>query len=215
MKYREIDFDKYKLTASQLNVVKCDKYPIYVKAGAGTGKTETLIKKIIYILENSETSLNDISVISFTNKAIDEMKNRLQESLYRKSLEFKKCGNIELSNKFKSQSHLVNMSRISTIHSFCEEILRKYGLEINCSPNYIISAYSNEAKYIIQETLRSAFKDKKINELPEDVMSSLIFELYKDNCNKGIYYINNCYENISTPLGILRKKFIDIYNDII
>ena len=72
------------LTNKQAQIVDSNEYPIYLRAGAGTGKTEVLVQKILHILKNEpNVSLMNFAIITFTNKATEEMQNRISSSLFR------------------------------------------------------------------------------------------------------------------------------------
>ena len=97
-------------------VVKLDRYqkdaveyigkPLLINAGPGAGKTRVIIERVNYLIEKGADP-SSILVITFTNKAADELKER-----------FKKDTNLELS--------VINQMRISTIHSFCRSLLSDF-----------------------------------------------------------------------------------------
>ncbi len=216
MKFSNLEFDKVLLTDNQLKAIHSNIYPQYIKASAGTGKTETLIQKILYVLEtDAKSSLNNMIIISFTNKATDEIKSRISYELYRRSLIAYKSFKTELAEKLKRESYLVNISNISTIHRFCEKLLREYGLKVGFAPNYKISSYYREIDEIIENILHPIFKNNEINELPEATMKSLIFELYESNSNCGIQTIKDLSDEIPISLRNLKEKFIQAYNQFI
>lgn len=79
--------------------------PVMVFAGAGTGKTKTLIARIIYMINEAGINPRNILAITFTKKATAEMRERLNASL---------------------DSGEANLVHISTIHSLCNRILRRH-----------------------------------------------------------------------------------------
>ncbi len=104
---------------------------ILVEAGAGTGKTFTVIAKILYLLGvpvNGETiargaapfQLSEIAAITFTNQAAAELKERLRAQL-------RAAGRRDLTYE-------VDLARVGTIHSFCGEILRDFALRTQRPP---------------------------------------------------------------------------------
>lgn len=164
---------------------------------------------------NKDISFNNIVIISFTNKATDEMKQRISRGLYKRSLIHYKNGDIELSKRLEQESYLVNITNISTIHSFCESLIRTYGLNINCTPNYKISSYSEKIISLISSKLVRVFSKNKIHELPNSMLRELMIEVYKCNNNRGIYEINDSYQKFITSLGTMKSKFISLYNEIV
>ncbi|MDQ6737786.1 MAG: UvrD-helicase domain-containing protein, partial [Gemmatimonadota bacterium] len=99
-----------------------------INAGAGTGKTFTVIAKILYLLgvETRGTTipepmgLRDIAAITYTNKAASELKEKLRSSL-------RAAGR-------RSEAYQVDVARVGTIHSFCGDILRDFALRSGRSP---------------------------------------------------------------------------------
>ncbi len=97
-----IDFNK-KLNKEQNDAVNYVRGPLAVVAGAGSGKTKMIIHKIAYLIEVRRINPERILAVAFTNKAANEMKERLIKLIGEKAF---------------------NM-QISTYHSFCSKILRK------------------------------------------------------------------------------------------
>lgn len=94
-----------------------------IVAGAGTGKTKIISKRFVKLVndlidENIENPATRLLVITFTDKAANEMKGRIVQEL--------KGNNIDC---------LGQDLWISTFHSFCSRILRKHSIEVNLSPS--------------------------------------------------------------------------------
>ena len=100
------------LTPKQQSIVDNMTYPNFVKAGAGTGKTEVVVQKILKLLETNNATLDQFAIITFTNKATNEMKERLIDRLYLSFL--KKPGD----QKLRRQIEISNILDISTIFIF-------------------------------------------------------------------------------------------------
>ena len=69
------------LNDKQLEAVKCIGSPILIFAGAGSGKTRVLTYKIAYLIKEVGLAPDNILAVTFTNKAAQEMKSRVQELL--------------------------------------------------------------------------------------------------------------------------------------
>lgn len=67
------------LTEEQKEIVESIGTPILILAGPGTGKTEVLAHRILYLLKNNLATKNEIIGITFTTKAAKQMQNRLKE----------------------------------------------------------------------------------------------------------------------------------------
>jgi len=100
------------LNKEQLEAVKHDKGPLLIVAGAGTGKTTVLTKRIAYLISKG-LDPNNILALTFTEKAASEMEDRVSNLLDFGYYDF----------------------WISTFHSFCDRVLKNYGLEIGL-PSY-------------------------------------------------------------------------------
>ena len=100
--------------------------PLLIIAGAGSGKTRVLTYRYAHLVKNYSISFEKILAITFTNKAANEMKERISKLL-----------NLEVSPKW-----------ISTFHSSCVKILRIHGHLIGFKNNFTIYGQSDSAKLI-------------------------------------------------------------------
>ena len=97
-----------------------------VLAGPGTGKTKTLIEKILYLIERRKVKPSQITAVTFTNKAAQEMRERLEK---------------ELGNK-----RALKQLQIGTFHSICLDVLRAGGEHFSLADEI-------QAKELAQETI--------------------------------------------------------------
>ena len=104
------------LNKEQQEAVLHKKGPLLIVAGAGTGKTTVITKKIGYLIESGLAKPEEILAVTFTEKAAGEMEERVDGLL--------PYGYVDLW--------------VSTFHSFCERILKEYGLDIGISPNFTL-----------------------------------------------------------------------------
>src|SRR5690606_23426480 len=95
---------------------------IVVAAAAGSGKTAVLVERILQKLLHSENpvDIDSLLVVTFTNAAAQEMRNRIGEALER-ALEENPT-----SLHLKKPLALLQHASISTLHSFCMDLVRKY-----------------------------------------------------------------------------------------
>lgn len=113
-----------------------------VVAGAGTGKTKIISKRYIKLVNDLiadgsvEKPLERLLVITFTQKAAAEMKERILKELK--------------ENKISSFGQ---ENKISTIHAFCSEMLKRHAIEANLSPNFKL-AEDSELEEIYQTIIR-------------------------------------------------------------
>ena len=134
-----------KWTKEQMQAIKEKDSNILVAAAAGSGKTAVLVERIINKIINENIDIDRLLVVTFTNAAAAEMRERVLEAIYKKIDE--EPDNINLQR----QVTLLNKASICTIDSFCLDVVRNnfYQLE-NISPNFRI-ADTTEIELLKQE----------------------------------------------------------------
>jgi len=125
-------------------------------AGAGCGKTRTLVERYINILREGRADVSRIVAITFTEKAANELKERIHGRL--RSLHGAACGRQE-RKRWKRHLAAVESARISTIHGFCTEILREFPIQAGVDPGFSVIEESEAgelAAEAVDEFLRDA-----------------------------------------------------------
>ena len=106
---------------------------VLVAAGAGTGKTSTLVRRCLRVLleDDPPSSLENILMVTFTEAAAAEMRARIRQALQQR-LEATPLGT-EPAGVLEEQLALLGTAQISTLHGFCLELVRQHfhGLEID------------------------------------------------------------------------------------
>ncbi|MBT5492711.1 ATP-dependent helicase, partial [bacterium] len=123
------------LNKNQKEAVLSEDKRLLVLAGAGSGKTKTLIQKIIYLISEKDIDPSNILAITFTKNATNEMIDRLilysdSEGSYKKVLFNKKLSKEvkdDVRRKYISKYPWLNNITVKTFHSLCYMILRQYG----------------------------------------------------------------------------------------
>ncbi len=165
------------LNENQKEAVLTTEGPIMVMAGAGSGKTGVLTRKIAYLIEEKNVSPYKILSLTFTNKAAREMKERVK--------------------KFTGLD--TNSMWISTFHSFCARFLR---IEIECLEHYtsrfqIIDEEDSEK--IIRESLKAlnydpkVYKPKQLKSLISDEKNGEIIKLHDLQLQKVFHEVSDYY----------------------
>jgi len=139
----------YQLDDSQWNAVRAFDRHVLVSAGAGTGKTSTVVGRILYLLgvelrgERIATplTLDDISAITFTNAAAADLKKKIRAAL-------REAGRRDVAA-------MVDTARIGTIHGFCGDLLREFALRANRSPGTTV-LLEGESEVLVGEAVRDA-----------------------------------------------------------
>ena len=130
-----IKTDLSDLNEEQRQAVTSEARQILVLAGAGSGKTKTLLQKIIYLIEEKGVSPSSILAITFTKNAANEMIDRLiisadSSGTYEKALFDKKVSaqaKEVLRQEYRSKFKWISGLTIRTFHSFCYSVLRNHG----------------------------------------------------------------------------------------
>ncbi len=126
---------------------------ILVAAAAGSGKTAVLVERIISKIINEKIDIDKILVVTFTNLAAGQMRERILDRIYKKIEE-------EPDNEhLQRQIALLPKANICTIDSFCLDIVKNNFFVLDISPNFRI-ADEVELKILKQETLEEMFENK-------------------------------------------------------
>ncbi len=142
-----------KWTNEQLQAIRETGSNILVAAAAGSGKTAVLVERIIHKIIDEKIDINKILVVTFTNAAASEMRERILEAIYKKLEEDPQ--NVHLQR----QITLLSKASICTIHSFCLDVIRNNFYEIDMPSNFRI-ADTAEVALLKQDTLDDLFEQK-------------------------------------------------------
>lgn len=145
-----------KWTEEQLQAINEKGNNILVAAAAGSGKTAVLVERIINKVINENIDIDKILVVTFTSAAASEIRERILDAIYKKLEE-----NPENTN-LQRQINLINKANISTIHSFCLDIIRNNFYELNISNNFRV-ADATEIELMKYEVLEDLFEEKYLN----------------------------------------------------
>lgn len=185
------------LTKSQKQVVD-SKTDALVSASAGSGKTSTIIEKIVDELKTN--SIKDMLVITFTDLASLEMKTRLKEKL-------KELNMLEEYEK-------VNNADISTLHAFCSKLLRKYYYLLEIKPDFSVLE-EGSASYLKTSALEKTIKFYAKN-MDEDFQTlSTIFGGGRDfeKLKKEVFSFNEFLKNIKDKKEYLENICYYFYDE--
>jgi uvrD/REP helicase len=148
-------------TPGQEKTIKTLDKPLFVAAGAGSGKTFTLTQRIVWALKEGSgtdgkpylSSLDQALIITFTNAAATEIKERVREALEKEGLH--------------SAALQVDDAWISTIHGMCSRILKIHVLDLGLDPEFEIIDDMTRNQLVnisIEEVLRELSQDESYAE---------------------------------------------------
>ena len=174
---------------------------ILVAAAAGSGKTAVLVERIINKIIKEEIDIDKLLVVTFTNAAASEMRERILNAIYKKIEE--EPNNVRL----QKQITLLNKSNICTIHSFCLDVIRNNFYEIDISPNFRIGDTA-EIELLKEEVLEELFEELYIKEDEGFLRLLEMYTSYKEDTPlkdivKGIY---NFIQSAPFPEEWLNEK---------
>lgn len=146
-----------KFSKNQQTVIDLRNKNILVSAAAGSGKTTVLVERIIKLIINENEDIDKFLIVTFTNAAASGMKQKIHKALVKEVL--KGSGNEHL----RRQLNMLSKSSISTIHSFCIDVVRKNFHVVGIDPNFRIGDV-NEVDIllndVIDEVLENAYAKK-------------------------------------------------------
>ncbi|WP_291632630.1 helicase-exonuclease AddAB subunit AddA [Clostridium sp.] len=206
-KENEISPDEKKVnwTQDQQKAIFTRDCNILVAAAAGSGKTAVLVERIIKIVtdENRPTDIDKLLVVTFTNAAASEMRERIAEAIS------KELHKNPQSRLLQRQLTLLNKSSITTIHSFCLDVIRSNFHIVDLDPNFRI-ADATEAVLLKQEALEELFEDRYVQLIEEknkvEENSSLVLEEVP-----SFLELVEAYSNNKEDLG-LKAIVLSLYN---
>ncbi len=206
--FKEVDSNIY-LDKEQREVILDDSKYLMVVAGAGSGKTTTMSAKVKYLVEIKKVDPSSIVLISFTNKAVDELKMRINKDF-----------NISCN--------------ISTFHSLAFSILKKSGkkYKIESNPHKIVENFLKNNKKLIKflknpqycVEIINLYKNNPIvfhNKTKKNKVFQQLYNYYNNYMNENNLIdfedmINKCYELLKNNNIKIRYSYIiiDEFQDI-
>lgn len=146
---------KFKPTDDQKKAIESRGKNIIVSAAAGSGKTRVLVDRLVSIMLEEKIPIKNMIIVTFTNKASVEMKDRIRQKL-NDLLKEENSDKIFIKNQIKS----INDAFIKTLHSFCADMLREnFYLSDNLSPSFKIAADSKQA-LLRKDAIDELFEDE-------------------------------------------------------
>lgn len=172
-----------KWTTEQKAAINIRNSKTLVAAGAGSGKTAVLVERIIKKVIEDKVDIDKMLIVTFTNAAASEMKERIRDRLYEEASKNK---------ELQKQILYLNRSSIMTIDAFCKKAIKDYFYKLDIDPNFKI-ADNTELELlkleVIDEVLEELYEltDTDVKEILEaysanksdDGLVELILSIYK------------------------------------
>ncbi|WP_051891793.1 UvrD-helicase domain-containing protein [Arenibacter algicola] len=166
------------LNDQQLKAVVSECNRLLVLAGAGSGKTKTLLHKINYLIEDKLVNANNILAVTFTKNAANEMIDRMIQAADKSGYyeQFLKTKGITFAEKYKERQSFLNkfpwLNRLTvkTIHSLCYQIIKTDGVHV----------FDNKFKIVADQKGNSEFIGNTAEETVSEIIEKVTINLSKN-----------------------------------
>lgn len=190
-------------TSDQWKAIYAKNQDILVAAAAGSGKTAVLVERMIerILSKDDPVNVDELLVVTFTNASAAEMRHRIGEAL-EKAIEVN-----PKSVNLRKQLTLLNRAAISTLHSFCMDVVRKYYYLIDIDPGFRI-ADETEIQLMRDEVMDELFEEeyaKQDNEAFFSLVDSFTNDRSDDDLQKIIRDVFDFAMANASPKGYLNS----------
>ncbi|PYJ87409.1 MAG: hypothetical protein DME22_01685 [Verrucomicrobia bacterium] len=179
---------------------------VLVMAGAGTGKTSTLVERCLSRVchEANPVPLDRILMVTFTEAAATEMRKRIREALEQRAA-------AQPQNEWLAeQLALVETARISTLHSFCLQLTREHFYELGLDPELTVLS-AEQARLVARETLQALLQKHYAG---DDALSEAVQQLIHEH-GRGwdqpirdlVLRVHEFTQTLSDPTVWFEKEF--------
>lgn len=213
---------KVKYTPAQADAIETRGQDLLISASAGSGKTSVLVERVIKEIAEDGLNVDQLLVITFTRLAASEMKQRIKKRLQDRVRELPKTD--PKADFLRQQLAQLDTALISTIDSFCLDVIRRFYFVIDLDPDFSIltdstqiellkeraisdveSAYlesPDPAKKAAFEEFYDAFTGDSNANFPRDILLSLYnFAMAKPDYQKWLRELPKAYQVPSSDLA--------------
>lgn len=188
-------------TANQQAAIEALGSNLLVAASAGSGKTAVLVQRILHLVINQQVDIDHFLIVTFTQAAAAEMRERIGAAL---------SGAIEErpeDKHLRRQINILNHASISTIHAFCNEVVRNYFHLIEINPRYRVADQTEAGLLkleVLEELLESEYEqgDPTYLQLADSLSAGRDDTSFQDTVLKIYDFIYSQPD----PLGWLRSQ---------
>ena len=166
---------------------------ISVTAGPGSGKTTVLVERYLHILREQSLSIDQIVAITFTNRAANEMRERLRKELNA----ILEIATGDERRRWLNYKRTLDGAVITTIHGFCARLLREFPLEARVDPQFMLLDEHQAAlmlEWIVEEVLSEFISagHPEISRLTLGVgrsrLAAALAQVYRDARGQGLAF---------------------------
>ncbi|MFM2294510.1 MAG: hypothetical protein RLZZ350_923, partial [Verrucomicrobiota bacterium] len=153
---------------------------VLVAAGAGTGKTSTVVARCLQLVMEENCSLGEILMVTFTEAAAAEMRARIRESLSEKI-----AAEPSVADRLAEELTLLDHAPISTLHGFCLELVRRHFHTLGLDPQFSVLD-EQQSKPLLHATLDELFQRHYAGETPLSASVCDLIRNYGDGRDEKI-----------------------------
>ncbi|KRL20246.1 helicase-exonuclease AddAB subunit AddA [Lentilactobacillus kisonensis] len=185
---------------------------ILVSASAGSGKTRVLVDRIIKMVKNHEANIDQLLVVTFTNAAAKEMRQRLQQSLREV---FNAANDPQEKSALLKQIQKVPVADITTMDAYCQKLVSRYYYILGIDPNFRILSDQTEQELLkdqawegVREALYGEDEDGSFARLTENFSD----DRSDDGLTRVVYRMDEFANVTDDPNGWLNNaaRFYDL-----
>ncbi len=180
------------LTNSQKLIITTKNKSLLVSASAGSGKTFVVVERIVDSIKAGK-DISKMLILTFTNAAASELKERIVKKLYDIKEEYLKAGDKENAKRIAKQISAVPASDVSTIHSFCLSTIRNNFYSLGIDPN-VQTVEETKATLMLYEAIEEVLEEEYTSASDtftdildmlgnEEMLVEMLFKLHKAMCN--------------------------------
>lgn len=149
-------------TDAQKKAIEHRGHNILVSASAGSGKTAVLVQRVIETIQTID--VDQLLIVTFTKLAAQEMKDRIRQAVQKQIAQLQQKDVLTEAEKkalqhYRRQINRLNVAQISTIHSFCEQVIHKFYYLDNIDPDFKILEDPAQTVLLRQEVFAAIRED--------------------------------------------------------
>lgn len=182
--------DSVKFTPQQLAAIENRGGALLVSAAAGSGKTKVLVERLLKYVTDEGADIDSFLIITYTNAAAGELRAKIIDALSERLA--KDPGNIALHRQFER----CYRTKISTIHSFCTDIIRQNAHIIGITPDFKVIDETESA--LLRERVMEDLLEERYEHIENGDNFSRLCDMFSSGRNDSrlIEHIYTVYENM-------------------
>ncbi len=190
-------------TNEQKLAIETNNCNLLVAAGAGSGKTAVLVERIVQKMLKDKIDIDRLLVVTFTNAAASEMRERIAKRLY---------DELEKDPSMQKQITLLGKANICTMHSFCLKVIRDNFFEVDLDPNFRVGDQT-ECELLKLEALDELMEEnyESGNQEFEELINTYTGNREDNAIKEIILNIHNFIQSTPSPKEWLKEK-CELYN---